>query len=202
MQKYTTGILLFFILISCSPTLSTKDKEYQISEKTKFEKEWKFEAKEWSLENKILEGNGSAEHWAAIISKKNLPENYEITFEMKLLAGNLTEVMLNFDKTNYIRAYAYNIDKNIIIGRGTYNEKSDEYGKRGGPTLLKKPFDFTSNIWHLVKIKVQNNQLQFTVNDNITLECSLEKYNLSSKGKLGFITNGKTEIKNLVIKTL
>lgn len=202
MQKYSTAIFLFFTLISCSPTISTKEKEYKISEKTKFKKEWKFKAKEWSLESKILEGNGSPEHWAALISKKNLPENYEITFEMMLLSGNLTEVMLNFDKADYIRAYAYNIDKNIIIGKGTYNEKSDEYGKRGGPTLLKKSFDFPSNLWHRIKIKVENSQLQFTVNESITLECSLEKYNLSQKGKLGFITNGKTEIKNLVIKTL
>lgn len=194
--------LFLLVLISCSTTISTFKKDYQISEKTKLEKDWQYYTKEWKLENQTFGGSGSAEHWATITSKKDLPENYEINFEINLTSGNLFEVMLNFEGQNYIRAYLYNIDQNIFIGKGVYNKNSDEYGKRGGPTILKKPFDFSSNVWHKVKIRVQNKQLQFIVDENTSLECSLEKQNLSQKGKIGFLTNGKIQMKDLKIKTL
>jgi hypothetical protein len=189
-------------LISCSGTISTSKKEYQITENSKLESDWKFDSKEWSLEDQTFSGSGSPEHWAVITSKKQLPENYEITYGIYLTSGNLVETMLNFDHKNYIRTYLYNIDQNIVIGRGIYNKKSDEYGKRGGPTILNKPFNFSSNSWHKVKIQVQNKKLLFVVNDSISLECSLEKYNLSQKGKISFLTNGKAKIKDLRIKNL
>lgn len=201
-MKVTAIVLLQLFLISCSGTISSSKKEYQLTKESKPESDWKFDTKEWSLENQIFNGTGSAEHWAAITSKKQLPENYQITFDVNLTSGNLFEVMLNFEGQNYIRTYLYNIDQNIVIGRGTYIKNSDEYGKRGGPTVLKKPFDFSSNVWHKVKIQVQNKQLLFIVDENTSLECSLEKQNLSQKGKIGFLTNGKSQIKNLVIKTL
>lgn len=200
--KITAVLVLPLFLISCSGTIATSKKEYQITSESKLKSDWIFDAKEWSLENQIFSGTGSLDHWAAITSKKQLPENYEMTFDINLTSGNLFEVMLNFEGQNYIRTYLYNIDQNIVIGRGTYNKNSDEYGKRGGPTLLKKPFDFTSNVWHKVKIQVQNKQLTFIVDDKTSLECSFEKQNLSLKGKLGFITNGKAQIKDLVIKAL
>ena len=110
--------------------------------------------------------------------------------------------MLNFDKENYIRTYLYQIDQNIVIGKGVYNKNSDEYGKRGGKSLFTKPMKLENNKWYTVKIKVQNNQLHFSVNNQTSLECSLEKSNLSQQGKLGFITNGEVKITDLTIKTL
>ncbi|MBE8724055.1 family 16 glycoside hydrolase [Flavobacterium hungaricum] len=200
--NYILGLLIGLTFLSCSPTITTSKKQYQITEKSKLKTAWKFNTKEWTLENQTFNGNGSPEHWAAITSKKDLPENYEITFEINLISGNLFEVMLNFENQNYIRTYLYNIDQNIVIGKGNYDKNSDEYGKRGGPTILKKPFDFSSNVWHRVKIKMQNKQLQFIVDDSTSLDCSLEKYSLSQKGKIGFLTNGKVQFKNLIIKTL
>lgn len=201
-MKYIGFFLFLLTLISCSTTISTAKKEYQISEKTKLEKDWQYDTKEWTLEDMTFNGKGSSDHWAVINSKKELPENYEINFEVNLTSGNLFEVMLHFEDQNYIRAYLYNIDQKIVIGRGVYHKNSDEYGKRGGPSLLTKKFDFTSSIWHNVKIKVQDKQLQFIVDENTSLECSLEKYNLNQKGKLGFLTNGTIQMKNLKIKTL
>ena len=62
--------------------------------------------------------------------------------------------------------------------------------------------ELENNKWYSVKIKVENNQLYFSVNDKTTLECSLEKSNLNQKGKLGFITNGEVKITDLKIKSL
>src|SRR4051812_12247257 len=90
--------LLVLTLISCSPVITSYKKEYQITEKSKLQSDWKFDIKEWSLENQIINGSGSAEHWAAITSKKELPENYEITLSINLISGNLFETMLHFDK--------------------------------------------------------------------------------------------------------
>ncbi|GAA6767394.1 hypothetical protein AAFH68_33430 [Flavobacterium sp. CGRL1] len=59
-----------------------------------------------------------------------------------------------------------------------------------------------NNKWYTIKIKVQNNQLFFSVDNKTALECSLEKSNLSQKGKLGFLTNGEAKIIDLSIKTL
>ncbi|GAA6767395.1 hypothetical protein AAFH68_33440 [Flavobacterium sp. CGRL1] len=72
------------------------------------------------------------------MSKKQLPKNYEINFKVNMIKESLFEVMLNSDKENYIRTYLYQIDQNIVIGKGVYHKNSDEYGKRGGPTLFKK----------------------------------------------------------------
>lgn len=111
-------------------------------------------------------------------------------------------MMLNINKEQYIRTYLYQIDQNIVIGKGVYHKKSDEYGKRGGPTLFKKTMKLENNKWYDVKIKVQNNQLFFSVNNETVLECSLEKSNLSQQGKLGFLTNGEAKIIDLTIKNL
>ncbi|HJY12993.1 MAG TPA: hypothetical protein VJ304_09410, partial [Flavobacterium sp.] len=106
------------------------------------------------------------------------------------------------DKEKYIRAYLYQIDQNIVIGKGVYNKDSDEYGKRGGPTLFKKPMKLENNKWYSVKIRVANKQLYFSVNNETFLECSIEKSKLSQQGKLGFLTNGEAKIIDLNIKTI
>jgi len=141
-------------------------------------------------------------HWGVIESKKQLPENYEIDFKVNMTKESLFEVMLNIDKENYIRTYLYQIDQNIVIGRGVYNKNSDEYGKRGGITLLKKPMKLENNKWYQVKIRVSNNQLFFSVDNETFLECSLEKTKLSQQGKLGFLTNGEAKIIDLTIKNI
>jgi hypothetical protein len=89
-----------------------------------------------------------------------------------------------------------------VIGKGTYKKGSDEYNKRGGPTLSKKALKLENNKWYAVKIRVINNLLFYSVDNETTLECSLEKSNLSQKGKLGFITNGEAKIIDLTIKTI
>ena len=110
--------------------------------------------------------------------------------------------MLNINKEKYIRTYLYQIDQNIVIGQGVYSKNSDEYGKRGGPTLFKKPMKLENNKWYSVKIRVANNQLYFSVNNETFLECSIEKSKLSPQGKLGFLTNGEAKIIDLTIKTI
>lgn len=189
-------------MTSCCGTISTAKKEYNIEKATTLKSEWSANPKEWFLEKDTLRGTGGPMHWAVIESKKKLPENYEIDFKINITKESLFEVMLNIDKENYIRTYLYQIDQNIVIGRGVYNKNSDEYGKRGGPTLFKKPMKLENNKWYAVKIRVTNNQLYFSVDKETFLECSLEKSNLSQQGKLGFLTNGEAKVIDLTIKTL
>lgn len=200
--KYIALLLLSAILISCSNTISTTKKAYKITQTAPLKKGWDFNTKEWLLQKDTLTGNGGPMHWGVIESKKQLPKNYEIDFKVNMTKESLFEVMLNIDKENYIRTYLYQIDQNIVIGKGVYNKNSDEYGKRGGPTLFKKPMKLENNKWYLVKIRVSNNQLYFIVDNVIFLECSLEKSNLSQKGKLGFLTNGEVKITDLTIKSI
>lgn len=200
--KYIALVLLSAILISCSNTISTTKKPYTITQTAALKKGWDFNTKEWLLQKDTLTGNGGPMHWGVIESKKQLPKNYEIDFKVNMTKESLFEVMLNIDKENYIRTYLYQIDQNIVIGKGVYNKNSDEYGKRGGPTLFKKPMKLENNKWYLVKIRVTNNQLYFAVDNVIFLECSLEKSNLSQKGKLGFLTNGEVKIIDLIIKNI
>lgn len=195
-------LVLSLIITSCSGTISTTKKEYKITETAPLKREWNFNAKEWLLEKDTLTGNGGPMHWGVIESKKQLPKNYEIDFKVNMTKESLFEVMLNINKNKYIRTYLYQIDQNIVIGDGTYNKNSDEYGKRGGPTLLKKTMKLENNKWYSVKIRVINNQLYFSVDNETFLECSLEKSNLSQQGKLGFLTNGEAKIIDLSIKSL
>ena len=188
--------------ISCSTTISTANKAYKITKVSKFKSEWDFNQKEWLLQKDTLIGTGGPMHWGVIESKKQLPDNYEIDFKVNITKESLFEIMLNIDKEKYIRTYLYQIDQNIVIGQGVYNKNSDEYGKRGGPTLFKKPMKLENNKWYSVKIRVANNQLYFSVDNETFLECSIEKSNLSQQGKLGFLTNGEAKIIDLTIKTI
>ena len=188
--------------ISCSTTISTANKEYKITKISKFKSDWDFNSKEWLLQKDTIIGIGGPMHWGVIESKKQLPKNYEINFKINITKESLFEVMLNIDKEKYIRAYLYQIDQNIVIGQGVYNKNSDEYSKRGGPTLFKKPMKLENNKWYSVKIRVANNQLYFSVDNETFLECSIEKSNLSQQGKLGFLANGQAKIIDLTIKTI
>ncbi|MFH6967108.1 family 16 glycoside hydrolase [Flavobacterium sp. FlaQc-28] len=200
--SYYTTVFAILLLTSCSTSISTVRKEYKLAEVSKLKSDWNSDSKEWFLKKDTLIGNGNLQHWGVILSKKQLSKNYEIDFKANLTKGSLFEIMLNSDKENYIRTYLYQIDQNIVIGKGVYDKNSDEYGKRGGKSLFTKPMKLENNKWYTIKIKVQNNQLLFSVNNQTSLECSLEKSNLSQKGKLGFITNGEVKITDLSIKTL
>lgn len=195
-------LAISLVAISCSTTISTANKAYKITKVSKFKSDWNFNSKEWSLQNDTLTGSGGPMHWGVIESKKQLPENYEIDFKVNMTKESLFEVMLNIDKEKYIRTYLYQIDQNIVIGEGVYNKNSDEYGKRGGPTLFKKPMKLENNKWYSVKIRVTNKQLYFSVDNETFLECSPEKSKLSQQGKLGFLTNGEAKIIDLTIKTI
>ncbi|KAF2334631.1 MAG: DUF1080 domain-containing protein [Flavobacterium nitrogenifigens] len=199
--KFAVFLLLQLILISCSSTISTVKKEYILNNSKELKSDWAINSKEWILKNDTLTGNGSLSPWGVLVSKKQLPENYEIDFKVNMTNASLFEIMLNLDKGKYIRTYLYQIDQNIVIGDGVYDKKDDSYGKRGGKTLFRKPMKLENNKWYSVKIKVKNNQLSFSVDDKTTLECSLEKSNLNQKGKLGFITNGEVKITYLKIKS-
>ncbi|WP_343705920.1 family 16 glycoside hydrolase [Flavobacterium sp.] len=198
--KFAVFLLLQFILISCSSTISTVKKEYTLNNSKELKSDWTINSKEWILKKDTLTGKGSLSPWGVLVSKKQLPANYEIDLKVNMTNESLFEIMLNLDKGKYIRTYLYQIDQNIVIGDGVYDKKDDSYGKRGGKTLFRKPMQLENNKWYAVKIKVLNNQLSFSVDDKTTLECLLEKSNLNQKGKLGFITNGEVKITDLSIK--
>ncbi|MHC0444617.1 family 16 glycoside hydrolase [Flavobacterium sp. 3-218] len=201
-KQISITFIFLLILSSCSSTISTSKKEYTLKDSKELKSDWTINSKEWILKNDTIIGKGSLSPWGVLISKKQLPENYEIDLKVNMTNESLFEIMLNLDKGKYIRTYLYQIDQNIVIGDGVYDKKDDSYGKRGGKTLFKKPMELQNNKWYSVKIKVENNQLYFSVDDKTTLECSLEKSNLNQKGKLGFITNGEVKITDLKIKTL
>ena len=200
--KYIVLITALLLLSSCAGTISTTKKEYKITNSAKFKSDWFFDTNEWVLENNTLTGKGGPMHWGVIESKKKLPQNYEIDLKVNMTKESLFEIMLNIDKDKYIRTYLYQIDQNIVIGKGTYKKGSNEYDKRGGPTLFKKPLKLENNKWYTLKIKVLNNQLSFSIDNETTLECSLEKSDLSQEGKLGFITNGEVKINDFKIKAI
>ncbi|WP_276380548.1 family 16 glycoside hydrolase [Flavobacterium sp. H4147] len=200
--KFALFLVLQLAMISCSSTISTTKKEYTFNHSKELKSDWTINSKEWILKSDTLTGNGSLSPWGVLVSKKQLPENYEVDLNVNMTKESLFEIMLNLDKGKYIRTYLYQIDQNIVIGDGVYDKKDDSYGKRGGKTLFKKPMELENNKWYSVKIKVLNNQLYFSVNDKTTLEYSLEKSNLNQKGKLGFITNGEVKITNLRIKSI
>lgn len=200
--KIASILVLQLLLISCSGTISTVKKEYTLNNSKELKSDWTINSKEWILKKDTLTGNGSLSPWGVLISKKQLPKNYEIDLKVNMTKESLFEIMLNLDKGKYIRTYLYQIDQNIVIGDGVYDKKDDSYGKRGGKTLFKKTMELENNKWYSVKIKVQNNQIFFSVDNKTSLECSLEKSNLNQKGKLGFITNGEVKITGLKIKSL
>ncbi|MFH6935424.1 hypothetical protein [Flavobacterium sp. FlaQc-30] len=200
--NYYAAVLTILLLTSCSNSISTVRKEYKLAEVSKLKPDWNIDSKEWFLKKDTLIGTGGPMHWGVIRSKRRLPKNYEIDFKANMTKESLFEIMLNSDKENYIRTYLYQIDQNIVIGKGVYYKDNDEYGKRGGKSLFTKPMKLENNKWYSIKIRVTNNQLLFSVDNQTYLECFIEKSNLSQQGKLGFITNGEVKITDLSIKTL
>ncbi|MEP6930275.1 MAG: hypothetical protein ABI850_09690 [Flavobacterium sp.] len=201
--QYIILLGLSVIMISCSGTISTTKKEYKLAKTSKLESDWVLAPTTgWVLEKDTLIGSGGPMHWGVIESKKKLAENYEIDLKVNMTKESLFEIMLNIDKEQYIRTYLYQIDQNIVIGKGVYHKNSDEYHKRGGPSLFTKTMKLENNKWYSIKIRVLNNQLFFSVDNETKLECSIEKSNLSQQGKVGFLTNGEAKITNLKIKSI
>ncbi|MDX6183725.1 hypothetical protein SGQ44_16230 [Flavobacterium sp. Fl-77] len=200
--KYTLLLVFNLIMISCSNTISTTKKGYAITQKSELKSDWNLDSKEWFLDKDTLIGIGSPLKWSVLESKKKLSKNYEINLKVNVIQESLFEIMLHIDQNKYIRTYLYKIDQNLIIGRGVYNKNSDEYGKHGGPSIFTKAINLENNKWYSVKIKVLNNHLFFSVNNETSLECAIVGNNLSQKGKLGFITNGKVKITDIIIKNL
>ncbi|CAM3512979.1 family 16 glycoside hydrolase [Flavobacterium chungbukense] len=201
-KQISITFIFFLILSSCSSTISTSKNEYILQHSKELKSNWTIHSKEWVLKDDTLTGSGSLSPWGVLVSKKQLPKNYEIDFKVNMSNSSLFEIMLNLDKGKYIRTYLYQIDQNIVIGEGVYDKKDDSYGKRGGKTLFKKTMKLQNNKWYVVKIRVTNNQLYFSVDNKTYLECYVEKSNLNQKGKIGFITNGEVKITDLAIKTL
>ncbi|WP_369012837.1 hypothetical protein [Flavobacterium anhuiense] len=123
--KFAVFLLLQFILISCSSTISTVKKEYTLNNSKELKIDWTINSKEWILKNDTLTGKGSLSPWGVLVSKKQLPDNYEIDLKVNMTNESLFEIMLNLDKGKYIRTYLYQIDQNIVIGDGVYDKKDD-----------------------------------------------------------------------------
>ncbi|TEB40925.1 hypothetical protein D0809_28135, partial [Flavobacterium circumlabens] len=117
--------VLSLIITSCSGTIATTKKEYKITPAVALKSDWNLNTTEWFLEKDTLRGIGGPMHWGVIESKKKLPENYEIAFNVNMTKESLFEIMLNIDKEQYIRTYLYQIDQNIVIGRGVYKKGTD-----------------------------------------------------------------------------
>ncbi|WP_166926375.1 hypothetical protein [Flavobacterium poyangense] len=200
--KYLLLFLSPLWLLSCSSTISTPKKEYHLTKASQLKSGWQQDPKSWIVQKDTLIGRGGPMAWSVMESKKQLPKNYEIDLKVNMTKESLFEIMLHIDKEKYIRTYLYRIEQKIIIGRGKYIKGSNEYNKHGGPSLFKKPINLQNDHWYAVKIRVLNNQLFFSVDNDTQLECSIEKNNLSQHGKLGFITNGGVKITDLVVKSI
>ncbi|EJG03123.1 hypothetical protein [Flavobacterium sp. F52] len=98
--KFAVFLLLQFILISCSSTISTVKKEYTLNNSKELKSDWAINSKEWILKNDTLTGKGSLSPWGVLVSKKQLPENYEIDLKANMTNESLFEIMLNLDKGN------------------------------------------------------------------------------------------------------
>ena len=198
--KYIALLAASLLVISCSKTITTSSEKHQFSQISKLKSDWNINSGTWSLENDTLTGTGSISKWGVLQSKKILPENYEITATVNQTKESLLEFMLNLDNGKYIRTYLYQIDQNIVIGRGIYNPLKDD--DRGGPSLFRKNIALQNNHWYNIKIRVLNKRLFFSVVDQAILECDIPKSNLNETGKIGFLTNGEIKLSNLIIKSL
>ncbi|MWB94887.1 hypothetical protein GON26_10955 [Flavobacterium sp. GA093] len=192
----------FLTLLSCSNLIVTSNKTYQLEKVSKLQSHWDFEPEKWFLEKDTLTGKGGPLRWSIIESKKLLPKNYEITLKANMTKESLFEIMLNLNQEKYIRTYLYQIDQNIVIGKGVYKKGGHEYENYGGPSLFTKSMKLEKNKWYFIKIKMLHNQLFFSVDNETVLTCYIDKNNLNEEGKLGFITNGEVKITNLTIRNI
>lgn len=186
------------LISSCS----TKQlSNYKLSNNKKIEKEWIPISGEWKMENHIIEGLGYNLNWAILKTKKKLPPNFELQLKANLKSESLFEIMINFNNDQYIRAYLYKIDQNIVIGKGQF-DKNDTGRFGGGKSILTKPFALKNNTWNDIKIRVLNSKLVFIINDTESLSCDIASKNLSSEGSLGILTNGNVIVSEINIQEL
>ncbi len=162
---------------------------------------WEILSQNWKMENGMLQGEGENMNWGVLLSRDSLPSNYEIELDVNMVAGSLFELMLNIDGDKYVRAYLYEIEQNVNFGRGEFSY-SAEGRPGGGITVKSAAVEILNNTWYHIKIKSLNNRLVLKINDNKLLELSIIEEKLSTKGRLGLLTNGQALIKNLTIKSL
>jgi hypothetical protein len=194
-------LIVILLLLSCSTSKVSTNYKYEPNNKSDLEAYWNIYSGTWSFTNNVINGIGDTFGWSILKSSEKLPRNYKIELNAKFVEGSLLELMLNFNKNRYIRAYLYEIQQEVIIGKGYFN-RFDEERPGGGPSLYSKPIEIKYDEWYNIKIEVLNNNLTITINNSVSLSCSFSEHNLSKKGCLGLLTNGNIEIKDLVIESI
>lgn len=200
-QNLTYILILFlFLLSSCKGTDLIFKQSYS---QKKLQKQWDIVNGTWTVGNQYMEGKSNSE-WAILLCKKNLPDNYTLTFSTLVDPESpLFEAILNLEKEKYLGVLLNQLSKNIALeDRSLFSaeQAAKEYtfikttGNIGG---LPKVNNTNQHIWLDWKIQRVYNQIFVWINNEAIISFNNSPQILNANGKFGFAINGGGQIKNV-----
>ena len=219
MNKSINKILPIVALL-CFTVLGTVKAQQKLVFKDEFEKEkpgkqWIDANGTWSSTHHLPEGS-NIPNWAILLCKKELPEEYILTFYVLVDSSTgVFKVMLNLYEESFLAIQLYQRDNEISVEeRHLYFSDISSYS---GQRKRKKVIEKETHIWPTMqdiflpkvnheskhvrqhwKIQKTNNEIYLWIDDEpIVSSANISEIARNGKGKFGFATNGKVKIDNV-----
>ncbi len=175
---------------------------------------WQVITGDWYAKDGVLNGISKQKTsfggpvWAILTLDEELPEDYTVSFRVKIIEGEVAELMLRLSNNRYVRAYLYEIDQAVMLGDGKFLRKNmpgsigldeimDNLG--GGTTVAEHSYPILKNRWYSVKVTARKNHFTISVGGQNIVEYTDHKKQLNAQGTIGFISNGHMQFDDVSI---
>jgi len=168
-------------------------------------KQWNQVNGNWEVNSKekLVKGSKNSD-WAILTSKKELPDNYVLTFSTLVEpSAYLFEVMLNLQKEKYLGILYNQLEGRVAIEDRSFfvnPEKGRGYirttGHIGKLPKVKMPM---SEQWLDWKIQKTGTTFFVWINNEEIIKFTEPVEMIKNNGKFGFAINGSAQLKNVVL---
>ncbi len=168
-------------------------------------KQWNPVNGNWEVDRKEKLVKGSKNNdWAILIAKKELPDNYVLTFSTLVEpSAYLFEVMLNLQKEKYLGILYNQLEGKVAIeDRSLFADPKKEgsfirtTGHVGELPKVKIPM---SEQWLDWKIQKSGNDFFVWINNEEIIKFTEPIEMIKNNGKFGFAINGSAQLKNIKV---
>lgn len=199
-------IVLWLLLLGSMPKPKTPFQEmFSDSFANSRLKHWNQVNGGWEVnrEEKLVKGTKNSD-WAILTAKKELPDNYVLTFStLVATSSNLFEIMLNVQEEKYLGILYNQLESKVAIeDRSLFRnpEKEGSFirttGHIGKLPKVKIPI---KEQWLDWKIQKSGNQFFVWINNEEIIKFMDSDKIVQNNGKFGFAVNGTAQLKKVTL---
>lgn len=183
-------------------------------DQTALDARWQIVSGDWRVQAGRLIGRGRAADgrsdraWALLTLDQNLPDDYTVAVRVRLKQANLAEIMVRLAGGRYVRVYLYDIDQDVVLGKGAFTERQApgalspqevQASLGGGASLVQKSFPVQRATWYRLRVTVRGLRYRISVGGQELIDFRDTRGKLSRKGTIGLLSNGEVEFDDVVV---